>query len=130
VISAIYASLSALLTAWLSLAVIRVRRREKISIGDGNNKDARVAIAAQLNAVEYIPITLLLLFSAESNHAPGWLIHVVGISVITGRLVHAHAPRSGNLGRRVIGMQVTILTIIGLSVTNLCYVPYPHVFRL
>jgi uncharacterized membrane protein YecN with MAPEG domain len=129
-ISAIYAAISAFLMVWLSLAVIGVRRQQKVSIGDGNNAELKVAMAAQLNAVEYIPITLLLLFAVESNGASWWLIHVFGIALVIGRLLHAVAIRSHNLRWRVIGMQVTIFTIIGLAIANLFYAPYRELFKL
>jgi len=129
VTSAIYAALSALLIVWLSLAVISVRRRHRVSIGDGNNAELKVAMAAQLNAVEYIPITLLLLFAVESNGAPWQLIHVCGITLITGRIIHACALRSDSMKLRVIGMQITIFTIIGLAIANFFYVPYSKLIK-
>jgi len=68
-ISVIYASLSAFLIFWLSLNVIKKRKINQVGIGDGGNKELMISIAAQSNAVEYIPIALLLLFALEYNKA-------------------------------------------------------------
>lgn len=128
-IAAIYAALSSLIIVWLSLAVIRVRRSKRVSIGDGNNAELKTIMAAQFNAIEYIPVTLLLLFVVEVNGAAAWLIHVAGVSLIVGRLLHAQAIRSDNLRRRVLATQITIYTIIGLAIANLFYAPYEKIVQ-
>lgn len=129
-ISVIYASIAAFLICWLSLNVIRTRRKFRISIGDGDNSELKTAIAAQFNAIEYIPIALLLLYALEYNNAYLLFVHVFGLSLIIGRIIHAKGILSGHLKRRVLGMQVTIYTIIGLGITNFLYLPYTKLFRL
>ena len=54
--SVMYAVLTAFIIVLLSLNVIRIRRKNRISIGDGSNSELRIAIAAQSNAIEYIPM--------------------------------------------------------------------------
>ena len=127
--SVIYASLSAFLILWLSLNAIKKRRSNKVSIGDGGVDDLKLAIAAQSNAIEYIPIALILLFALEYNHGNILLIHLLGISLIIGRVIHAKGLLSSNLKQRVLGMQITIYTIIGLAVVNFAYLPYAQ-FKL
>ena len=122
--SAIYASASAFLIVWLSLNVIKVRTAKRIILGDGNDEELLTAIAAQLNAIEYIPIALLLLFSLEYNDANLIIVHALGIALIIGRIVHAKGLLSGNLDARVLGMKITIWTIVGLAATNLIFIPY------
>ena len=77
-ITSLYASLSALLIVRLSLSVIKLRRKNRISVGDGGNEELQLAIRTHSNAVEYIPITLLLLLMLELNGAPKILIHLLG----------------------------------------------------
>ena len=127
--SVIYASLSAFPILWLSLNAIKKRRSNKVSIGDGGVDDLKLAIAAQSNAIEYIPIALILLFALEYNHGNILLIHLLGISLIIGRVIHAKGLLSSNLKQRVLGMQITIYTIIGLAVVNFAYLPYAQ-FKL
>ena len=57
-ISVIYASISAFLIIRLSLNVIKKRRANRVSVGDGGNEELKIAVAAQTNAIEYIPIAL------------------------------------------------------------------------
>ena len=128
--SAIYASLSALLICWLSLNVIKKRRKYRVSIGDGGNIELRTAMAAQLNSIEYIPIALLLLFALEYNEANIWIVHLFGVSLIAGRAIHAHNLLSENLKGRVLGTQITIYTIIGLAVLNIAFLPYKKLLKL
>jgi len=129
-ISAIYASISAILICCLSLNVIKKRRKNRISIGDGENEELKIAMAAQSNAIEYIPIALLLIFALEYNEANIWLIHLLGIALLSGRIIHARNLLSDNLKGRVLGMQITIYTIIGLAVLNIVYLPYNRLFKL
>jgi len=128
--SVIYASLSAFLIVWLSLNVIRKRYSNKVSIGDGDKEELIIARAAQSNAIEYIPIALLLLFALEYNKANSIIVHLFGLSLITGRIIHARGLLSDRLKIRVLGMQITLYTIIGLAVINIVYLPYGQLFKL
>jgi len=129
-ISAIYASVLALLICWLSLNVIKKRRKYKVSIGDGGNEELRTAMAAQSNAIEYIPIALLLLLALEFNQDNIWMIHLFGIALVTGRAIHARNLLSENLKGRVLGMQITIYAIIGLALLNIVFLPYSRLLNL
>ncbi|MGZ8903547.1 MAG: MAPEG family protein [Methylobacter sp.] len=123
-ISSFYAALSALLIVWLSLRVIKLRRAKKVRLGDGGEPELQVAIRAQGNATEYIPISLILLILLELSGAHLALVHSGGIAMLVGRIVHARGLLTGNLRYRVLGMQVTIFTLIGLAFTNLGYAVY------
>ena len=123
-ITVIYASLCALLIVWLSLQVIKIRHRERVNIGDGNCEQLVYSISAQSNAIEYIPISLLLLFALELNGAHIGFLHAFGIFLVLGRGLHARAMLTENLAMRVRGMQLTIWTIIGLALTNFVFLPY------
>jgi hypothetical protein len=104
--------------------VIKVRRTKKVSVGDGGDDELKTAMAAQSNALEYLPISLLLLFALEYNGAFLVLVHTLGIVLLVGRVIHARAMLANNLQRRVIGMQITIWVIIGLAIANLFFIPY------
>lgn len=123
-ISAIYAALAALLIVWLSLRVIKLRRAKKVIFGDGGETDLQVAIRAQGNATEYIPILLILLTLLEWSGGHPALIHAGGVAIILGRWVHARGLQCANLDQRVLGMQITIFTLMGLAIANLGYVAY------
>ena len=123
-ITTVYAALGALMIVWLSLQVIKLRHREKVNIGDGGCEQLTAAIAAQLNAVEYIPIALILLFALEYNGAHLVLVHAFGIALLAGRALHARAMLSNDLVLRVRGMQITLWGITGLAIVNLLYLAW------
>jgi len=120
-ITALYASLSALLIVRLSLSVIKLRRKNRVSVGDGGNEALQLAIRAHSNAVEYIPIALMLLLMLELNGAPKLLVHILGITLLIGRVVHAMGLPAKDLRRRVLGMQITIYLLIGLAIANILF---------
>jgi hypothetical protein len=53
-ITSLYASFSALLIVRLSISVIKLRRKNRIRVGDGGNEELQLAIRTHANAVEYI----------------------------------------------------------------------------
>jgi|26BtaG_2_1085354.scaffolds.fasta_scaffold00235_20 hypothetical protein len=120
-ITALYASLCALLIVKLSLGVIAVRRKHKIGLGDGGNDELQAAIRAQGNATEYIPITLILMFLLENIVVYNWIIHLAGITLLTGRIIHAIGIKNQDIKKRVLGMKITLYMIIALSILNIVY---------
>lgn len=129
-ISVFYTILLALLIIWLSFNVIKIRRTKKVSVGDGDDLQLMTAMAAQSNALEYIPISLLLLYPLEYNGAYPVIVHIAGVSLIIGRVIHAHGLLNENMNLRVLGMQITIGVIIGLAIANMIFFPYSKFFTL
>jgi uncharacterized protein len=123
-ITSLYASLSVLLIVKLALSVIKLRRKNRIRVGDGGNEELQLAIRTHANAVEYIPITLLLLLMLELNEAPKILIHLSGATLLTGRIIHAIGIPAKNLKKRVLGMQITIYLLIGLAILNILFLVF------
>lgn len=123
-VSSIYASILALLIVWLSLNVIKLRRANKVILGDGGVNELEYAIRAQGNAAEYIPITLILLVLLELSGASLWLVHLGGVAIIVGRVLHAKGMLTQSLSYRKLGMLFTIFTIIGLAAINIAYNAY------
>ena len=122
-ISPIYAGLLGLLIVWLSVGVSTVRRQKKVSTGDGGEKALFKAIRVHSNAIENIPIAVILLVLLELQGAPGWALHFAGATFLAGRLLHAYG-----LGRerqfvpgRIYGAYLTIFTITGTAVANIGY---------
>jgi len=129
-ITSIYASLAVLLIVRLSISVIKLRRKYRISLGDGGNEELQLAIRTHANALEYIPITLLLLLMLELNGAPKILIHLLGLVLITGRIIHAIGLSGKDLQKRVLGMQITVFLLIGLAILNLVFLLLTAPFKL
>ena len=123
-ITTILISLLALLFVRLSLQVIRLRRKNQVSLGDGGHEDLRRAIRGQGNCAEYGPIGVLLVLVAELQSAHVAATIVVGwlaAAFLLGRVLHgyAFAFTAGSMVLRVRGMQLTILTILSLAAFNL-----------
>ncbi len=129
-ITSIYASLAVLLIVRLSISVIKLRRKYRISLGDGGHEALQIAIRAHANALEYIPVTLLLLLLLELNGAPKLLIHLLGIVLITGRIIHAIGLSGNDLPKRILGMQMTIYLLVGLALLNLVFLVLTEQFKL
>lgn len=119
-ITGIYLSLAAGLFLWLSVRVIAYRRLKKISLGDEGDKGLIKRMRAQANFVEYTPLAMLMLAAIEMNGAPALIIHLLGISFLAGRAIHAYgfSSRPPNMQMRKIGMVLT-LAMMGLAITVL-----------
>ena len=77
-VSALYAVLGALLLIKFSFDVVRLRMQYRVGYGDGGFSELQVAIRVHGNAVEYVPIGLILLLFMEMNGAlTGWCTFAV-----------------------------------------------------
>ena len=116
-VTMLYAALLGILLIMLSWGVSKVRLRESVSLGAGEVSDLESAIRAHGNFIEYVPFGLILLMLAESAATPSWLLHVLGGSVLAGRLLHAYGIRqavSSNNYRKY-GAALTWLMILATS---------------
>ena len=84
---------AALLTLWfllLSATVIR-HRRKGISLGDGGDAGLQRAIRGHGNFAEYVPLALLMMMMLEASRTSLYLLHVLGILLLAGRMLHGWA---------------------------------------
>lgn len=117
-ITSFYAGLAGLWLVLLAVSVIRLRTRHGVSLGDGGRDDLAHAIRAHGNAVETVPLGLILLGLAEGLGTPGLLLHLLGLGLLGGRLAHAAfflRPERA-MWLRVAGMATTLGVIVLLSV--------------
>lgn len=89
VVIPLYAALCGLLLLGLGLVIVRLRRKHKVLTGDGGNATLARAMRVQANFVEYVPLTLLLLFMLEMSRQPVWALHLLGAALFIGRSLHA-----------------------------------------
>ena len=85
------ALLACLLALWiliLTWRVIRRRRTDRIVLGDNDDRSMQKAIRGQANAVEQIPIFLIVFALAEMGGAPAWALKAIGAVFLAGRLAH------------------------------------------
>jgi uncharacterized membrane protein YecN with MAPEG domain len=121
-VTALYAGLMGLWLLGLSFEVMRRRRRHDVSVGDGGVGTLELAMRAHGNACEYMPVALILLGLAEGLGAPGWVLHMSGLMLVAGRLLHGGYFLVGArlLSLRIAGMLLTI-GMIGLLALGLVF---------
>jgi len=121
IITSIISAALTIIFVKLSLAVIALRRKNKVGLGSGGHEDLERAIRAQGNFAEYAPFGILLIACLELNGAPWWLVLLPGIALVIGRLIHAKGMNTPppNFSLRVMGMKFTFGTLITLAVLNL-----------
>lgn len=120
-ITALYASLLALLLLSLSFNVIRLRLKLKVGIGDGEHKPLAAAIRIHGNFIEYIPLALVLLGCYELNGANSLWLHILGGLLFVGRILHAIglSKSTGTSIQRQVGSLLTFLVLLILSIENI-----------
>ncbi len=112
IITTLYAGILALILVGLAARVIRVRRGQRIAIGDGNDGNLARLIRAHGNFTEYVPIALVMMLLVELSGYPAWTVHGLGLALVAGRLIHAWALPVGHLIGRTIGMVLTFAVLI------------------
>lgn len=88
-ITAFYAGLLGLLFLYLSVLVIRGRITNKIALGDNGDRHFMQLVRSHGNFAEYTPLILLLLLIAELNGTASIFLHVAGVSLLIGRILHS-----------------------------------------
>lgn len=113
VIAPFYGSLLAALYIFLSLRVIRMRRKNKVALGDAKHPSLQRAIRAHGNFAEYVPLALLLAAFVEFQQFSSLIVHLICLALILGRVVHAYgvSQEDENYRFRVTGMALTIAAI-------------------
>jgi len=129
-ITSIIAAILTIILIKLSLAVIGLRRKNKVGLGSGGHEDLERAIRAQANFAEYVPLGIILIACLELNRAPWWLVLLPGIALIIGRLTHAKGMNTPppDFSKRVLGMKFTFFTLITLVALNLGWSLYQLFF--
>lgn len=120
-VTSLYAALCALLVLVLAARVALYRRSSRIGIGDGGDRVLARAVRAHANAIEYLPLALILLLLAELGGAHAWLLHGCGIALVAARILHAFglSRSAGYSPGRLIGTVATWLVVIVLAATLL-----------
>ncbi|EKY2034593.1 MAPEG family protein [Cronobacter sakazakii] len=127
-VSALYAVLGALLLMKFSFDVVRLRMQYRVAYGDGGFSELQSAIRIHGNAVEYLPIGLLLLLFMEMNSAQNWMLHVCGLLLLVGRLMHYYGYHHRLLRWRRSGMSATYIALLMMVLANIWYMPWELVF--
>ena len=97
--------------------VVLLRWQRRAGEGDGGHRDLAKAIRVHGNAIETMPIALLIMFAYELGGGSATLLHGCGLLLIAGRLAHAQglSRTFGASAGRMAGTATVFTVVIGLA---------------
>ncbi|MGO2011259.1 MAG: MAPEG family protein [Pseudoalteromonas sp.] len=111
-IVSLYAAILAIMYIQLSFRVVKVRKAQQISLGDGDDPELIMAIRTHGNFIEYVPFALILLFLVEYQGVGSHYCYILGFLLVIGRVCHSYALPENSLKIRAIGMVLTFSVFI------------------
>jgi hypothetical protein len=119
--TAAYAAVLGLIILALGINVTAHRVKLKVSLGDGGNPEMLRMIRLHGNAVEYVPLALVMMLAYEING--GWhaALHIIGMTLVAARVIQTAAMWSTDMPRpgRGIGQTLTWASIAALALLNI-----------
>lgn len=120
-VTGLYIAIFTFLLLGLAYGVVRQRMKLKKGLGH-DHPDLQVANRAHANAVEYVPVSLLLMGVAELNGASNDMLHLFGLTLLVARVAHAWgfiSSKGGTHTGRYWGTLLTWLVMVLLALVNL-----------
>jgi uncharacterized protein len=108
-----YAAILTVFFIFLSARIVTYRRGNSVSLGDAGDKVLLSRIRAHGNFSEYAPLGVLLLAIAEMQGSGALWLHVCGMLLLVGRLMHGlnFTFQLGLMPMRVGGMVLTFTAL-------------------
>ena len=118
VISAGYLALAGVFNLGLIWRVVEQRRASRIGLGDQGNAALLQRVRVHANAMENLPLQLLMLLAFELLGAPAAWVHAAGVCILLGRVLHAYglSTRTGVSFGRFYGTLLSMLSTLGLAI--------------
>ncbi|MBU6235367.1 MAG: MAPEG family protein [Alphaproteobacteria bacterium] len=111
----LYAGILALIYVVLSMRTVRARIKLKTSLGDGGHPDLTRIIRVHGNFAEYTPLSLLMLALYEIGGGNMTALHVLGITLVSARVLHIIGLGNNVMPARVLGTALTMGVFITLA---------------
>jgi uncharacterized protein len=113
-ITSIAAGLLGLLVILLALRIVKLRRSLKIGIGSADSLPLELAIRVHGNAIENVPLGLVLLGLLESQAVSSMFVIICAGALVIGRVLHVIglSKSQGKTFGRFIGTITTWLMIL------------------
>ncbi|MFN2101161.1 MAPEG family protein [Altererythrobacter sp. MF3-039] len=109
--------IATLIALWLSIRVGQMRGKTKTIHGDDGGGPLTRRMRAHLNYVENTPLVLLLILVIELAGRTGLWLSIVAAVYFLGRVLHAIGmDGEGPTKPRMIGVLITMLTMLGLAI--------------
>lgn len=120
-ITGLFAGILGLLIIFLAFKVVVFRRTKKVGIGDNGDMAGQLIIRTHGNAVEYIPMMLILMGFYELNGGSALVLYIMGGLTVLSRIMHAFglSKSAGISTGRFYGTALTWLIIVVLAVLNI-----------
>src|SRR6185437_15882367 len=83
-----YAAIFALIYIGLTIRVIALRNAKRVSLGSGGDPALERAIRIHANFIEYVPLALMLLTAMEMQHSSLYVLHILCLLLLIGRICH------------------------------------------
>ena len=107
----LYVGICGLFLIVLSVHVSRLRQHHRVLLGTKGNPEMERAQRAQANFVEYAPLFLLALAGLAYANESAYVIHILAVLFLLGRVIHAwamlQADTSVHHKGRVVSMTLT-----------------------
>ncbi len=117
-VTVLYAGLNGLIVVALTFYVIAYRFSKKVSIGHDGHPNLERRVRVHGNAVETIPMALILIGLLEFYQTSAYVLHGLGAALTIGRVLHAiglSRTLDVNPGRSL-GIIMTMTVIITASI--------------
>ena len=112
-ITAFYAAILAFFYVAMSFYVIITRAKTDTLLGHADSIPMLVAMRRHGNLAEYMPFAILIMALAEINGLGASWLHVSGIALVAGRLIHPFGvAEKSPLVPRVVGILATFAAIL------------------
>jgi uncharacterized membrane protein YecN with MAPEG domain len=123
-VTGFYLALLGLVYTALALQVVRLRRGNRVTFGDGENVRLRSAIRVHANFIEYVPIIAMLVAMLEMSGISAAMVHALMGALLVARLLHPlgmySKPGTWQFSAgRVGGIMITIGVLIAAALSAL-----------
>lgn len=122
-VTGLYTGILGIVFLLCAINVIKMRFKSEVGLGDGGDESLIKAIRIHGNFAEYIPIIILLMAFYEINGGNIALLHIIGIVLTLGRIMHAIGITKsiGTTIYRQFGVLSTFIILIILSILNIIH---------
>lgn len=116
-VTALYASILAVVAVILAVIVSTKRGKFGVAIMDGGHPELALWIRRHGNFAESVPFVLLMMALAEARGMPPSWLHAVGILLLVARLIHVFGlsvekPADPFRVAGAVGTHIAMLTIV------------------
>ena len=114
-ITALYGAIHAVFNVALAANVTRTRAKHQVFLGS-DNPEVQLAVRRHGNHAEYTPFAVLLLLLAELNGGGATALHVLGVTLTLGRVLHVLGVGPTPTAPRALGAVLTWLSIAAAGI--------------